>query len=160
MFNRQAETIGLISDTHGLLRPEVLEHFSDCDLILHAGDIGNEQIIKKLGKIAPVITVHGNMDSLHLCRVFPDERSFLINDLYFYMTHVPTSFIPDINGKNPDIVIFGHTHRAEFEKSDGTTFLNPGSAGPGNYSLPATIMKLVYSKNNQTFIPEVIDLKA
>lgn len=136
--------IGVISDTHGLLDEKVLELFRGVRHIIHAGDIGNEELIWQLEKIAPVIAVRGNNDSDRMC--FPNERMALIEGRTFYVRHIFATVEKLTKAQErvierhmPDAVIFGHSHKAYAGEWRGTLLFNPGSAGPKRFSLPRSV---------------------
>jgi len=138
----QQNIIGVISDTHGLLRPEILKVFKGCRHIVHAGDIGDPHIIDELSKIAPVTAVRGNCDRDGWAYGFPKTETVRIGDIHFYLLHDLNQL--DLNPKAAgfDAVISGHTHRPLLEHRDGVIYLNPGSAGPKRFTLPAGAARL------------------
>lgn len=129
--------IGVISDTHGSINPAAFKYFNDVALILHAGDIGNSDIITELEAFAPVTAVLGNTDGFPFAGCFPESELIYIEGKKVYMTHavingkhrIP-SVMKEISDIAPDIVIFGHTHRQHAYEEKGIFFFNPGSAGP------------------------------
>jgi putative phosphoesterase len=136
--------IGVISDTHGLLDEKVLELFRGVSHIIHAGDIGSEDLIWQLEEIAPVIAVRGNNDSDRMC--FPNERMALIEGRTFYVRHIFATVEKMTKAQErvierhmPDAVIFGHSHKAYSGQWRGTLLFNPGSAGPKRFSLPRSV---------------------
>jgi uncharacterized protein len=153
--------IGVISDTHGLLDEKVLELFRGVRSIIHAGDIGQEDLIWQLEKIAPVVAVRGNNDSDMIC--FPNERMALIEGRTFYVRHIFATIekmtLPQqriIEQRMPDAVIFGHSHKAYYETWRGTLLFNPGSAGPKRFSLPRTVGILELTTDGIT--PRIVSL--
>ena len=125
--------IGLISDTHGLLREEALRALRGSELIVHAGDVGRPEILEALRAIAPVIAVRGNVDAELWCEALPLSELVEANGVKLYVLHNLNDL--DLNPRMAgfDIVISGHTHRpVEFEK-DGVLYINPGSAGPRRF---------------------------
>lgn len=134
--------IGVISDTHGLLRPEILKAFKGCGHIIHAGDIGDPHIIDELSRIAPVTAVRGNCDRDGWAYTLPKTETVRIGDINFYVLHDLNRL--DLNPKAAgfDAVISGHTHRALLERRDGVIYLNPGSAGPKRFNLPIGAARL------------------
>ena len=118
--------IGVISDTHGVLRPEVVEALTGCDVILHAGDVDRQEILGKLQAIAPVYVVRGNNDTLWI-EPLPYDLEVKIEGLTFYMIHDQKEITGDLSGV--DVVICGHTHKYRQEKIDGRLWLNPGNCG-------------------------------
>jgi uncharacterized protein len=153
--------IGVISDTHGLLDEKVLELFRGVRSIIHAGDIGREDLIWQLEKIAPVVAVRGNNDSDMIC--FPNERMALIEGRTFYVRHIFATIekmtLPQqriIERHMPDAVIFGHSHKAYYGTWRGTLLFNPGSAGPKRFSLPRTVGILELTTDSIT--PRIVSL--
>lgn len=134
--------VGVISDTHGLLRPEILNVFKDCEHIVHAGDIGDPYIIDALNKIAPVTAVRGNCDMDGWAYKFPFTETMNIGEICLYLLHDLNRLDLDPKTAGFDAVISGHTHRPLLERRDGVMFLNPGSAGPKRFTLPISAVKL------------------
>lgn len=131
--------VGIISDTHGHLRPEVAEAFAGVDLIIHAGDIGNHEVLEELRAIAPVHAVRGNMDG-GWAHCLPATEVVEIGEVLIYVLH--DTYLLDLDPAAAGFVavINGHTHRAAIEKREGVLFLNPGSASP--YSSTGTVALL------------------
>jgi putative phosphoesterase len=155
--------IGVISDTHGKLDEQVLDLFAGASRIIHAGDIGNEELIWELEKIAPVIAVRGNNDANTMC--FPNERMAVICDRTFYVRHqfatVENLSLAQqriIEQRMPDVVIFGHSHKAYTGEWRGTLLFNPGSAGPKRFSLPRSVGLLEISDEQLT--SRIIELES
>lgn len=136
------KTIGLISDTHGLLRKEVIDAFRGVDFIIHAGDIGSEEIISRLAKIAPVKAVRGNCDRENWARKYQLTEILEIGHTCIYVLHDLAQLIIDPKTAGFGLVVFGHSHRPYEEKRDGVLFINPGSAGPKRFELPASVAVL------------------
>ena len=130
--------VGVISDTHGVLRPEVLDAFRDVDHILHAGDIGGEEVLAGLGKIAQVTACAGNNDAW---RCGPAGRSarVCIGGLRFLLVHIRDDAAAELRREPADVVVFGHSHKPLDERRDGVWWFNPGSAGPRRFSLPVCV---------------------
>jgi putative phosphoesterase len=149
-------TVGVISDTHGLLRDEVLEKLRNSDLILHAGDIGDAGIISRLIKISPVIAVRGNVDNEPSLSVFPETEIIRIENYHIFMLHKLTDMNFNPDDKGFDIVIFGHSHKPVNEKRGKVFYLNPGSAGKKRFKLPVTMA--VIKIDGKNLKPEIIDL--
>jgi putative phosphoesterase len=136
---------GVISDTHGLLRPEVFQAFKDVELILHAGDIGDADILKQLKTIAPTVAVRGNNDKDPWARRIPEHKTVQVGAVSVYLLHdIKEMSKPDVS---PDVVISGHSHRPSIERRDGVLYLNPGSAGPRRFKLPICVAKLTIRKS-------------
>jgi putative phosphoesterase len=133
--------IGIISDTHGLLRPETLDELSDSDLIVHAGDIGCMEIIHQLSSIASVSAIRGNIDKGEWASVFPEEDVVAVAGKYIYLIHNLGEINLDPAAAEFDLVVSGHTHRPLIEKKDGVLYVNPGSAGPRRFTLPVALAK-------------------
>jgi putative phosphoesterase len=134
--------VGVISDTHGLLRPEVPEVLRGVNLILHAGDIGNPEVLESLGSIAPVIAVRGNNDQGPWAKRIPDFQIVPIGPIFVYMVHdVKTMKLPA--RRKIHVVISGHSHRPSIDRREGILFLNPGSTGPRRFKLPISMAKLI-----------------
>lgn len=125
----QTHTLGVISDTHGRLRETALDALGDSDLIIHAGDIGDVEILRALEKLAPVVAVRGNMDREPWTKDLPRTQVVEIGQVLIYILHDLLTM--DLNPKTAgfNLVISGHTHSPEIVEKDGVCFLNPGSAG-------------------------------
>ena len=134
--------IGVISDTHGLLRPEAGTALHGVEMILHAGDIGKPEILEELSKIAPVTAVRGNNDTGEWARNIPDFQRLEIGGISIYMLHDLKEFNYADETIDADVLIFGHSHKPMIEDRDGVLHLNPGSAGPRRFKLPVTIALL------------------
>jgi len=134
--------IGIISDTHGLLRPEAVDRLAGVHHIIHAGDIGRPEVISELSKIAPVTAVRGNIDRDEWAAGYPDTEFVKLGGRFFYVLHNLAEL-----GLNPaaagiDVVVSGHSHQPRIETIDGVVYLNPGSAGPRRFSLPIALATL------------------
>jgi uncharacterized protein len=138
-------TAGVISDTHGLLRPEVVRAFQRVDLILHAGDIGNAEVLENLRTVAPVFAVRGNNDRETWAEDIPETRIVAIGDIRVYMVHDVKQIERSPTGCHA--VVAGHSHRPSIERRDGVLFLNPGSAGPRRFKLPICVARLTVQGN-------------
>lgn len=136
-----AQIVGVISDTHGLLRPEAVEAL-DVDEIVHAGDVGEPQILDVLGKIAPVTAVRGNVDRGPWSNDLPWDAVLQVNDAVVYVIHIVDELELDPAAAGFDAVVFGHSHRPEVRRQDGVLYLNPGSAGPRRFDLPVSLARL------------------
>ncbi|MFZ5995204.1 MAG: metallophosphoesterase family protein [Thermodesulfobacteriota bacterium] len=134
--------VGVISDTHGLLRSEVLKAFEGVDLIVHAGDIGPEEVLKALQGIAPVVAVRGNMDRFGWAEQLSKTEVVEVEDALLYVLHDVDELDLDPAAAGFSAVISGHSHRPWIEKQNGVLFLNPGSAGPCRSALPASVALL------------------
>jgi putative phosphoesterase len=131
--------IGVISDTHGLLRPEALAALAGVEHILHAGDVGEFSILEKLREIAPVTAIRGNVDVSGRCAELPATDVVELCGLVFYLVHSVHDL--DINPKvaGVAVVVSGHSHKASVEMKGGVLFFNPGSAGPRRFTKPVTV---------------------
>jgi putative phosphoesterase len=136
-------TIGVISDTHGLLRQEALAALQGSDYIIHAGDIGDPAILKKLAAIAPVTAVRGNVDREHWARKLPETEVVEIEGTSIYILHDLKTLDLKPEAAGFSAVIFGHTHIPKQEIRHGVLYFNPGSAGPKRFRLPMTVGKLM-----------------
>ena len=137
--------VGIISDTHGLLRPEAHLAPSGSDLILHAGDIGPPDILERLRGIAPVTAVRGNVDTGAWAATLPLTASLSVAGRVLYMIHDRSHLALHPPPDDGAVVVFGHSYRALIETKDGVLFLNPGSAGPRRFRLPVTMARLLIS---------------
>ena len=134
--------IGVISDTHGLLRPEALDLLRGSDHIIHAGDIGSPTVIPELEKIAPVTAIRGNIDTQPWARKFPETEIAELGGVSIYVIHDLSQL--DLNPHTASIaaVISGHSHQPKQETRDGVLYFNPGSAGPRRFKLPVSVGRL------------------
>jgi putative phosphoesterase len=135
--------VGVISDTHGLLRAEAFEALRGSDRILHAGDVGAPEILKELAKIAPVTAVRGNVDRAEWAQGIPKSELVEIGGVSIYLLHIREEL--DLNPAAAGIgaVVFGHSHVPSQEEKRGVLYFNPGSAGPRRFKLPVTVGKLI-----------------
>ena len=140
--------VGVISDTHGLLRPEAIDALRDVDLIIHAGDIGEPEVIGALERIAPVFAVRGNMDSGAWSLGLPDTDVVEAGDNLLYVLHDVHELDLDPAASGFSAVIFGHSHCFSVEKRKGVLYLNPGSAGPRRSDKPVTLALLRIQENS------------
>lgn len=151
------ETIGVISDTHGLLRPEVLEKLRGVSRILHAGDVGKPEILEQLAAIAPVTAVRGNVDHDPRLMDLPLHEAVEIGSNLVYLTHIREEIDLDPEAAEISCVIFGHTHSPLIERKRNVTWFNPGSIGPKRFQLPVS-MGLLKVQEDGSLEPELIDL--
>lgn len=149
-------SIGVISDTHGLLRPQALEALRSSDYIIHAGDVGNPEILARLREIAPVTAVRGNVDRGVWARSLPKAEVLEAGGISIYVLHI----FPELDLKPEaagfSAVIYGHSHVPKIETRNGILYFNPGSAGPGRFRLPVSIGRL--SVRDRVVRGEVIHL--
>jgi putative phosphoesterase len=136
------DIIGVISDTHGLLRPEAVATLRGAHLILHAGDVGKPEILDGLRALAPVIAVRGNIDRGRLAENLPDTQVVKFAGLYLYLLHDRTKLGLDPAAAGFSAVVFGHSHIPEQEMRKGVLYFNPGSAGPKRFALPISVGQL------------------
>ena len=134
--------VGVISDTHGLLRPEAVELLRGSEHIIHAGDIGAPEIIPELEKIALVTAIRGNVDKQEWARRFAETEVVELAGLYFYVIHDANALDLDPKAAGFAAVISGHSHKPMQEVRDGVLYFNPGSAGPRRFSLPISLGRL------------------
>ena len=137
-----ASTIGLISDTHGLLRPEAVRALAGCELIVHAGDVGKPEIIDQLQAVAPVVAVRGNIDKGEWASRLPLSAVVEAKSARIYVIHDVHDLDIDPAAAGFAIVVSGHSHKASHEERSGVLYLNPGSAGPRRFRLPITLARL------------------
>ncbi len=131
--------IGVISDTHGLLRPEAVHALAGCAHVLHAGDVGDDEILEALRKIAPVTAIRGNVDRTGACGALPATQAVELAGKLFYLVHRREDLDLHPQAANIAAVIFGHTHQPEILWKDEVLYFNPGSAGPKRFRLPVTV---------------------
>ena len=148
--------IGLISDTHGLLRPEGLQALVGSDFIIHAGDIGDYSVIERLAEIAPVTAVRGNNDTGTWAADIPDTGVLEVEHARFFVLHSVKDLDIDPTQAGFRVVVSGHSHRPEINERGGVLFINPGSAGPRRFRLPISVAT-VECRNGQ-IAPRLIEL--
>ncbi|MET3910841.1 putative phosphoesterase [Bradyrhizobium sp. S3.3.6] len=134
--------IGVISDTHGLLRPEAEQCLAGVSHIIHAGDIGAPDVLERLRRIAPVTAIRGNVDVGNWAKHYPETETLLLGGRCFYLLHDLKALQIDPAAHDIDAVISGHSHRVQINRINGMLFLNPGSAGPRRFKLPVTLATL------------------
>jgi putative phosphoesterase len=148
--------VGVISDTHGLLRPEAIAALSGSDLIVHAGDIGRLDVLEQLRGLAPTHAVRGNIDIQPWAQKLPDTAVVRAGRQRLFVLHDISQLKVDPLCAGYDAVVFGHSHRPSAEGRDGVLFLNPGSAGPRRFGLPVTMVRLQVA--GRTMRPTIITL--
>ncbi|MDR3742057.1 MAG: metallophosphoesterase family protein [Terracidiphilus sp.] len=131
--------IGVVSDTHGLLRPEVLPALKGVEHILHLGDVGNASILDELAALAPVHAVRGNTDHTGRSGKLPETDVLLFEDHYLYLLHDLGTLHLDPAAAKFSVVLYGHSHQPRIEHRKGVLYFNPGSCGPRRFELPATV---------------------
>ena len=146
--------LGIISDTHGLLRPELLSALSGTELILHAGDIGDRPLLRRLAEIAPVVAIRGNIDSL--LPSLPLSEFIEVNGKLIYLIHSihDLDLNPVIAGIH--VIVTGHSHQPRIERKAGVWYVNPGSPGPRRFKLPVTFVRAQWKGRDFAF--ELVDL--
>ncbi|TYL86206.1 metallophosphoesterase family protein [Bradyrhizobium rifense] len=147
--------IGIISDTHGLLRPEAERGLTGVDHIIHAGDIGRPEIVDALRRIAPVTAIRGNVDSGGWAREYPDTKLLRLAGKSIYVLHDLKTVQADL-GAGIDVIVSGHSHMPKIDTVGGVLYLNPGSAGPRRFKLPITLATLEVTSEGMR--PEIHDL--
>jgi uncharacterized protein len=148
--------IGLISDTHGLLRPQAVEALKGCELILHAGDVGSFDILNELRNVAPVIAVEGNVDHGNRNLRLPPTASVTIGGRIVYVLHILDELERMPAPAGVSVVVYGHSHKPSIEARNGVQYVNPGSAGPRRFRLPVTVGELTIV--NGELVPRIIEL--
>jgi putative phosphoesterase len=152
------QVIGVISDTHGLLRPQAAQALEGVELIIHAGDIGDPKILRALKRIAPVHAVRGNTDRDDWAADLPLSRVVEVGGSLIYVLHELFCLDLDPAAAGINAVIFGHSHRPHLEHQNGVLFLHPGSAGPRRFTLPVSLALLKIADNSLE--PQIIELKS
>jgi putative phosphoesterase len=150
--------IGLISDTHGLLREEALAALRGSQLIIHAGDVGNAEILEALKRLAPVVAVRGNVDREPWARSLPETAIAEVGGATIYVLHDVKAL--DLNPATAGfrIVVSGHSHKPGKMVRDGVLYINPGSAGPRRFQLPVMVARMDLER--QPWEPEFVDLES
>jgi len=152
----RTHVIGLISDTHGLMRPQALAALQDVQLIIHAGDIGAPEVLRDLKRIAPIVAIKGNNDREDWAKSLPDTKLLKINGKKLYIIHNIKELDCDPLAREIQVVISGHSHMPLIAKRDGVLYVNPGSAGPRRFKLPVAVAKLrIYGAHIR---PQIIEL--
>lgn len=148
--------IGVISDTHGLLRPEAVEALVNSALILHAGDIGKPEILEELGTIAPVVAIRGNNDTEAWAQTVPESKTIAVDQVSIHLIHILKNLKLEPKLENIRVVISGHSHKPSVEVREEVLFINPGSAGPRRFKLPVSVARLIVQET--TVHAEIIHL--
>jgi putative phosphoesterase len=149
--------IGIISDTHGLIRKSVVKSFKDVDLIVHAGDVGKPEVLETLQAIARVYPVRGNVDGGKWADNLPFTEAVKVGQVYLYVLHDVNALDLDPVAAGFNAVISGHSHIPEIEERNGVLFLNPGSAGPKRLKYPVSIAFLYI--NGVSMDAEIVELE-
>jgi putative phosphoesterase len=150
-------TLGVISDTHGLLRPEAIQALRGSDRILHAGDVGDPHILEALAQIAPVTAVRGNVDTGSWARALPENEIVETNGASIYMLHDLGTLDLKPEAAGFSAIVYGHSHQPKIEEKNGVLYFNPGSAGPRRFHLPVSVGRLVVAAGKVK--AELIELK-
>ena len=137
-----SQTIGVVSDTHGLVRPEAMDALRGVDLMLHAGDIGSISVVEALREIAPVHAVRGNVDTGTWAAPFPERKTIQAGPHSIFVLHNLDELPLDPAAAGINVVISGHSHQPKIFHKDGVMYLNPGSAGPRRFKLPVSVALL------------------
>jgi hypothetical protein len=149
--------IGLISDTHGLLRPEALAALRGSELIIHAGDVGRPEVLARLREVAPTVAVRGNVDTQPWAKALPETEAVEVDKRLVWVLHDIAQLDLD-----PTVgfaaVVYGHSHKPSISTRDGVLYLNPGSAGPRRFALPVTVGRLHVS--GDSLEAEIVHLNA
>jgi putative phosphoesterase len=138
---QQAIKLGVISDTHRLMRPEALAALEGSDVIIHAGDVGSPEVLEKLEKIAPVHAIRGNIDIASWARHLPEQREVSIENARIWVLHDRQQLAFDPAAAGYRAVISGHSHQPKIEQNGAVLYLNPGSAGPRRFRLPVSLAR-------------------
>jgi uncharacterized protein len=149
--------VGVIPDTHGLVRPEAVEALRGTDMILHAGDVGGPRVLEALGAVAPVVAVRGNNDKGEWADSLPQRGVVEVGAVFVYLLHDLKEIGLSPSGAGFKVVISGHSHKPSVEERGGVLYLNPGSAGPRRFSLPVSVARLMVS--GEAVDAEVIKLR-
>jgi uncharacterized protein len=155
-MSKSTLSLGVISDTHGLLRPEAVAALRGSDLIIHAGDVGTASVIDGLRAIAPTFAIRGNIDSGTWAVALDATALVDVGERLFYVVHNVAELDLDPAAAGFAAVVFGHSHRPSIETRDGVLWLNPGSAGPRRFRLPITLARVVVT--NAELKPEIVEL--
>jgi uncharacterized protein len=153
---QKPQLIGLISDTHGLVRPQALQALQGVDLVIHAGDIGTPEVMDALKRIAPLVAIKGNNDRGSWARSLPDTKLVKISAVQLYVIHNVKELDCDPVARGIQVVISGHSHKPSVVHREGVLYVNPGSAGPRRFKLPVAVGKLHMNRLNVK--AEIIEL--
>jgi putative phosphoesterase len=135
--------LGVISDTHGLLRPEAVAALEGSHTIVHAGDVGSPEVLEALERVAPVRAVRGNVDRGMWAQTLPETDLIEVGEVCLYVLHQLTALDMEPSAAGVDVVISGHSHQPRSERQNGVLYLNPGSAGPRRFRLPVSVARLI-----------------
>lgn len=146
LAGRDSVRLGLITDTHGLLRPQAVEALRGVDALLHTGDIGGASVLSELAQIAPIRAVRGNNDTDAWAEAIPETARFELGGCVIYAIHDRKTLEVSLQQLGAEVLICGHSHRPSIETEDGVLCINSGSAGPRRFSLPIGVATLELSK--------------
>lgn len=148
--------VGLISDTHGLLRPEARAFLRGCDHIVHGGDIGSENVLHELSLIAPTTAVRGNNDKGSWADVLPESELVRLEEVFMYVIHDLARLDLEPRAAGINVVVSGHSHQPLIQERDGVLYVNPGSAGPRRFKLPIAVAEL--NIRGKSVTPRIVEL--
>ena len=148
--------VGVISDTHGLTRPQAIDALAGSDLIIHAGDVGRPEVLDALRALAPVHAVRGNVDTGRWAARLPMTELVEVGGHRLYVLHIVDALERDPPAAGFAAVIFGHSHKPSIATRDGVLWLNPGSAGPRRFDLPVTVARIRVTESG--LLPELVTL--
>lgn len=143
MKAKNALRVGLISDTHGLLRPEARAFAGGCDYIIHGGDIGSAAILDQLAAMAPLIAVKGNNDRQSWAAHLPESEMIRVGGVFIYVIHDISHLDIEPHAAGVQVIVSGHSHKPLIEQRDGILYINPGSCGPRRFKLPITLGEIL-----------------
>jgi hypothetical protein len=143
MNSSKALRVALISDTHGLLRAEALRFASECDYIIHGGDIGSPEILEQLAALAPVTAVKGNNDGQAWAAHLPETEMIRIGGIFLYVIHDVSALDIEPHAAGVRVIVSGHSHKPSVEDRSGILYVNPGSCGPRRFKLPISVGELL-----------------
>lgn len=144
-LKKSKRVVGIISDTHGLIRPEAVRALRGVDLILHAGDVGSADVLDSLKRIAPVVAVRGNNDKGQWAEALPETEVTAIGAINIYIIHDLKEIDLSPAAEGFQVVVSGHSHKPSVDDREGVLYVNPGSAGPRRFRLPITVARLKVS---------------
>jgi uncharacterized protein len=150
--------VGLISDTHGLLRPEACAFLRGCDHIIHAGDIGSRRVLEELASIAPLTAVRGNNDKGPWAELLPESQRVRFEGVWLYVIHDLAQLDGEPDADKVRVLVSGHSHKPRMVERDGVLYINPGSAGPRRFRLPVCAAELTI--NGSSVTPRIQELNA
>ena len=142
--------VGLLSDTHGLLRPEARAFLVGCDYIVHGGDIGSAEILSTLATLAPVIAVRGNNDRESWADALPETELIRVGGLFLYVIHDLAQLDMEPQAAGVRVIVSGHSHQPRAEQREGILYINPGSCGPRRFKLPISVGELLVEGSQVT----------